>query len=140
MKRSTIPVSHVSKVLQNALHQLSGHVTPKIKVARPHYQEVYKTLLGTSTIFVAGVLFDNDDGVGDGVTREVFWLFWDALVGTLYRMAEIYTSLQSPHARMLKSEILGRILGFTLIVLFQFPSNCMSETLCQANLRLQLEK
>ena len=30
------------------------------------------------------VLFDNDNRVGDRVTREAFSLFWDAMIGTLF--------------------------------------------------------
>ena len=87
------------------------------------------------------MLFDNDDGVGDGVTREMFLLFWDAVVGTLFILhgGDIHLPSITPSQNAEVWEILGRILAFTLVVLRQFPSNCISETLCQAILRLQTE-
>ena len=87
------------------------------------------------------VLFDNDDGVGDGVTREAFSLFWDAVVGTLFvsHGGDIHLPSITPCHNAEVWEIIGRILAFTLVVLGQFPSNCISETLCQAILRLQPE-
>jgi len=87
------------------------------------------------------VLFDNDDGVGDGVTREAFLLFWDAVVGTLLILqgGDIHLPSITPCQNSKVWEILGRILAFTLVVLGQFPFNCMSKTLCQAILRLQPE-
>lgn len=39
--------------LHNVINELSGRVTPDIKVTGPHYREAYKSLPRTSTIFVA---------------------------------------------------------------------------------------
>ena len=87
------------------------------------------------------VLVDDDDGVGDGVTREAFSLFWDAVVGTLFisHGGDIHLPSITPCQNAEFWEILGRILAFTLVVLGQFPSNCIPETLCQAILPLQPE-
>ena len=87
------------------------------------------------------VLVDNDDGVGDGVTREAFSLFWDAVVGNLFvsHGGDIYLPSITPCQNAEVWEILGRILAFTLVVLGEFPSNSISETLCQASLCLQPE-
>jgi len=76
---------------------------------------------------------------GVGVTREAFSLFWDAVVGTLFisQGGDLHLSSITPCRDIWK--ILGRILAFTLVVLGQFPSHCMSETLCRAILRLQPE-
>ena len=87
------------------------------------------------------VLFDDEDGVGDGVTREAFSLFWDAVVGTLFisQGGDIHLPSITPRWNSEVWEILGRILAFSLVVLVEFPSDCVSETLCRAILRLQPE-
>ena len=87
------------------------------------------------------VRFDDDDGEGDGVTREAFSLFWDAVIGTLFisRGGDIHLPSITPYWNSEVWEIVGKILAFTLVVLRQFPSYCMSETLCRAILRLQPE-
>ena len=87
------------------------------------------------------VLFASDDGLRDGVTREAFSLFWDAVVGILFvsHGGDIHLPSITPCQNAEVWEILGRILAFTLVVLGQFPFNCISETLCQAILRLQPE-
>ena len=80
------------------------------------------------------MLFDDDEGVGDGVTREAFSLFWEAVVGVFFvsQGGDIPLPVLSPTQNPEMWEIIGRILAFTLAVLGQFPSNCITEVICQA--------
>lgn len=87
------------------------------------------------------MLFDDDKGVGDGITREAFSLFWEAVAELFFvsQGRDIPLPVLSPTQNPEVWEIIGRILTFTLVVLGQFPSNCILKVICQAIFHLNPE-
>lgn len=82
--------------------------------------------------------FDDDDGVGDGVTREAFSLFWEAAYGRMFQTqgGDLSLPIISPTFNSQLWEIVGIILAYTVAVLGQFPIRCISEVVCRALLGL----
>ena len=79
------------------------------------------------------VYFDDDDGVGDGVTCEGFSLFWGAVVGRLFHSqgGDLALPTLTPIYNAEIWETVGRIVAFTLAVLGHFPFDGIPQILCQ---------
>ena len=77
--------------------------------------------------------FDDDDDVGDGVTREHFSLFWGAVVDRLFHSqgGDLSLPTLTPIYNAEIWETVERILAFTLAVLGNFPFDCIPQILCQ---------
>lgn len=77
--------------------------------------------------------FDDDAGVGDGVTREAFTLFWEAARGRSFQSqgGEMAIPTLSPTYNTQFWEIMGRILAYTIAVLGQFPLTCICQVVCR---------
>ena len=83
--------------------------------------------------------FDDDAGVGDGVTREAFTLFWEAARGRSFQSqgGEMAIPTLSPTYNTQFWEIMGRILAYTIAVLGQFPLTCICQVVCRGLFGLQ---
>ena len=79
-------------------------------------------------------IYFDDDGVGDGVTREAFSLFWDAAVGRMFQTqgGDVTIPTLTPTYNAQLWEVVGRILAYTVAVLGQFPVTCVCQVLCLA--------
>ena len=88
--------------------------------------------------FWTRVYVDNDAGVGDGVTREAFTLFWNVAIGRLFHTqgGDVALPSLSPIYNAQVWEIIGQILAFTVAVIGQFPIQCIPEVMCLAILGL----
>ena len=85
------------------------------------------------------VYFDNDEGVGDGVTREAFSLFWDAVIGRMFQTqgGDLSFPTVSPTHNAELWEVIGRILAYTVAVLGHFPVACICQVVCRSLFNLQ---
>ena len=83
--------------------------------------------------------FDNEQGIGDGVTREAFSLFWDAVIGGMFQSqgGDLSLPVLSPTYDTRHWEVIGRILAYTVAVLGQFPLSCICQVVCQALFDIQ---
>lgn len=83
--------------------------------------------------------FDNEQGVGDSVTREAFSLFWDAVVGCMFisKGGDLSLPVLSPTYNTQHWEVMGRILAYTVAVLGLFPLGCISQVVCCALFDIQ---
>lgn len=83
--------------------------------------------------------FDNDVGVGDGVTREAFALFWDAVRGRMFQTqgGDLSIPTLSPAYNSQLWEVIGRILAYTVAVLGQFPLARICQVVCRTLLGLE---
>ncbi|XP_078383446.1 uncharacterized protein LOC144665985 [Oculina patagonica] len=86
-----------------------------------------------ATLQWPSVHFDDDEGVGDGVTREAFTLFWDAVVGRsfLSQGGDLAIPTLSPTYNTHFWETMGRILAYTVAVLGQFPLTRICQVVCR---------
>ena len=106
-------------IVETFLHHFRGQAANT-----PHWPTVY---------------FDNDVGVGDGVTREAFALFWDAVRGRMFQTqgGDLSIPTLSPAYNSQLWEVIGRILAYTVAVLGQFPLVCICQVVCRTLLGLE---